>query len=89
MTTMTRLQALPQAFCNEERDWYRGVTAIDQTVVPVVKPEGFLTPDELFLLDSSLQPKESPTEIAARESALGGLLPQTDIIDDSSASFPQ
>jgi chemotaxis signal transduction protein len=59
MTTMTRLQALPQAFCNEERDWYRGVTAIDQTVVPVVKPEGFLTPDELFLLDSSLEPKNS------------------------------
>jgi chemotaxis signal transduction protein len=59
MTTMTRLQALPQAFCNEERDWYRGVTAIDQTVVPVVKPEGFLTPDELFVLDSSLEPKDS------------------------------
>jgi chemotaxis signal transduction protein len=59
MTTMTRLQALPQAFCNDERDWYRGVTAIDQTVIPVVKPEGFLTPDELFLLDSSLQPKDS------------------------------
>ena len=59
MTTMTRLQALPQAFCNDERDWYRGVTAIDQTVVPVVKPEGFLTPDELFLLDSSLQSNEA------------------------------
>jgi chemotaxis signal transduction protein len=56
MTTMSRLQALPQAFCGSERDWYRGVTAIDQTVVPVVKPEGFLTPDELFLLDTSLQP---------------------------------
>jgi chemotaxis signal transduction protein len=67
MTTMTRLQALPQAFCNEERDWYRGVTAIDQTVVPVVKPEGFLTPDELFLLDSSLQPKASDS--AALDSA--------------------
>ena len=62
MTTMTRLQALPQAFCNDERDWYRGVTAIDQTVVPVVKPEGFLTPDELFLLDSSLEPKDSRVE---------------------------
>jgi len=67
MTTMTRLQALPQAFCNDERDWYRGVTAIDQTVVPVVKPEGFLTPDELFLLDSSLQPKASDS--AALDSA--------------------
>src|ERR1035438_1160196 len=69
MTTMTRLQALPQAFCNDERDWYRGVTAIDQTVVPVVKPEGFLTPDELFLLDSSVEPKESETEIAADASS--------------------
>jgi chemotaxis signal transduction protein len=67
MTTMTRLQALPQAFCHDERDWYRGVTAIDQTVVPVVKPEGFLTPDELFLLDSSLQPKASDS--AASDSA--------------------
>jgi chemotaxis signal transduction protein len=69
MTTMTRLQALPQAFCNDERDWYRGVTAIDQTVVPVVKPEGFLTPDELFLLDSSLQPKASDS---AASDAAGG-----------------
>src|SRR6202011_4404005 len=62
MTTMTRLQALPQAFCNDERDWYRGFTAIDQTVAPVVKPEGFLTPDHLFLLASSLEPKDSGVE---------------------------
>jgi chemotaxis signal transduction protein len=62
MTTMTRLQALPSAFCHEEQDWYRGLTALDQTVVPVVKPEGFLTADELGLLDASLQPKEiAPT----------------------------
>jgi len=55
MTSMTRLQALPQAFHHEERDWYRGLTAIDQAVIPVVKPEGFLTPDELLSLDSSQQ----------------------------------
>jgi chemotaxis signal transduction protein len=59
MTTMTRLQALPQGFCHEERDWYRGLTAIDQGVVPVVKPEGFLTPDELYLLDASLHPADA------------------------------
>jgi chemotaxis signal transduction protein len=53
MTTMTRLQALPLAFCHEEREWYRGLTAIDQAVIPVVKPEGFLTRDELALLDES------------------------------------
>ncbi len=61
MTTMSRLQALPQAFCNDERNWYRGLTAIDQTVIPVVKPEGFLTPDELFTLDSALDPALTPT----------------------------
>ena len=53
MTTMTRLQALPGAFCNEERAWYRGLTVLDQNVIPVVDPEGFLTKDELFLLDAA------------------------------------
>jgi chemotaxis signal transduction protein len=54
MTTMTRLQALPQAFCQEERNWYRGLTALDQNVVPVVRPEGFLTADEVTLLDQAV-----------------------------------
>ena len=52
MSTMTILQALPQAFCHEERQWYRGLTALDQNVVPVVNPEGFLTQEELALLDA-------------------------------------
>ena len=56
MTSMTRLQALPLAFCHEERGWYRGLTALDQVVVPVVKPDGFLTPDELFILDAAMSP---------------------------------
>jgi chemotaxis signal transduction protein len=64
MTSMTRLQALPQAFCHEERDWYRGLTALDQSVVPVIKPEGFLTPDELFMLDASLLPHDAPQDDA-------------------------
>ena len=53
MTTMTKLQALPGAFCHEERVWYRGLTVIDQNVIPVVNPAGFLTADELFLLDAA------------------------------------
>ena len=52
MTTITRLQALPHAFCHEERLWYRGLTVLDQSVIPVVNPAGFLTSDELFLLDA-------------------------------------
>jgi chemotaxis signal transduction protein len=54
MTAMTRLQALPLSFCHEERQWYRGLTALDQAVVPVVHPEGFLSPEELALLDTAL-----------------------------------
>ena len=71
MTTMTRLQALPQAFCNEERNWYRGVTALDQNVVPVVRPEGFLTSEEIALLERSLAPATLAAEVA--ESSTGSI----------------
>lgn len=71
MTTMTRLQALPQAFCNEERNWYRGVTALDQNVVPVVRPEGFLSSEEIALLERSLAPAALAAEIA--ESCTGSI----------------
>ncbi len=64
MATMTRLQALPMAYCHEERQWYRGLTALDQSVVPVVNPEGFLTPEELDLLDASLPNEPTPEEPA-------------------------
>jgi len=70
MTTMTRLQALPLSFCHEERQWYRGLTALDQTVVPVVHPEGFLSHAELTLLDAALlQADKSESENLERTSA--------------------
>jgi len=53
MTTMSRLQALSLAFQGQERSWYRGLTAIDQTVIPVVQPEGFLSLQELTLLEAA------------------------------------
>ena len=65
MTTMTRLQALPQAFCNEERAWYRGVTALEQNVVPVVNPEGFLTAEEIALLEEFQNSGASGVKTAA------------------------
>jgi chemotaxis signal transduction protein len=65
MATMTRLQALPLAYCHEERQWYRGLTALDQNVIPVVNPEGFLTADEFALLDASLVPENLPDELPA------------------------
>ncbi len=60
MTTMTRLQALPLAFCHEERRWYRGLTALDQSVVPVVNHDGFLAPGEISALEAAL-PQEVET----------------------------
>jgi hypothetical protein len=71
MSTMTRLQALPQAFCNEERTWYRGVTALDQNVVPVVNPEGFLTSEEIALLELSQNPAASGVRTAG--SSIGSI----------------
>jgi len=52
MTSITRLLALPGAFCHEERSWYRGLTVLDQNVIPVVNPAGFLTAEEISLLDA-------------------------------------
>jgi chemotaxis signal transduction protein len=52
MMTMSRLQALPGTFCHEERTWYRGLTVLDQNVIPVVNPAGFLLPQEISLLDA-------------------------------------
>lgn len=98
MTTMTRLQALPQAFCHDEQDWYRGLTALDQTVVPVVKPEGFLTLDELSLLDASQLPAgDAPVDAALisstgpseAELTSGGLLDAGPLNADEDASPPQ
>jgi chemotaxis signal transduction protein len=71
MTTMTRLQALPAAFCHEERVWYRGLTVLDQSVIPVVSPEGFLTADELFLLDAFVSRMAVPESAAVIEMGLG------------------
>jgi chemotaxis signal transduction protein len=65
MTTMTRLQALPQSFCHEERNWYRGLTALDQTVIPVVHPEGLLSCEEVALLEETLASMEINNKAAA------------------------
>lgn len=68
MATMTRLQALPRAFCHEERQWYRGLTALDQSVTPVVAPDGFLTAEEISFLDASLNSAEKTQPGSAAES---------------------
>ncbi|HKW88034.1 MAG TPA: chemotaxis protein CheW [Candidatus Acidoferrales bacterium] len=51
MDTISLLLSLPRAFRGPERSWYRGLTLIDDDVVPVVRPSGFLTEKELSYLD--------------------------------------
>jgi chemotaxis signal transduction protein len=65
MTSMTRLLALPGAFCHDERAWYRGLTVLDQNVIPVVNPAGFLTSEEVSLLDALTARQNSPDAGAA------------------------
>ncbi|HXT73465.1 MAG TPA: chemotaxis protein CheW [Candidatus Angelobacter sp.] len=50
--TISRLMVMPQSFSGAERVWYRGLTLIDNNVVPVLNPAGFLTHDELTQLDA-------------------------------------
>jgi len=53
MLEITVVRALPRAFTGEERRWYRGLALIGDSVIPVVNPTGFLTPEEISLLDSA------------------------------------
>lgn len=54
MAAISKLYALPQAFCGEEQQWYRGLALIDDRVVPVVDPAGFLTEREIEMLDAAV-----------------------------------
>ena len=45
------LHALPHAFQNEERHWYRGLVIVEARVVPVVRPEAFLSRSDVLLAE--------------------------------------
>jgi chemotaxis signal transduction protein len=51
MAEMRLLLELPHSFRGEERDWYRGLTVLDRSVLPVTNPRGFLTGAELLRLE--------------------------------------
>lgn len=58
------LHELPDAFSGEERNWYRGLTLIKGKVVPVVRPEAFLSKAEATLLRASLRGSQAAKRIA-------------------------
>jgi chemotaxis signal transduction protein len=54
MTEISGLYALPHAFTGTERQWYRGLAYVDDQVIPVVNPLGFLTVEEFGRLDGAM-----------------------------------
>ena len=51
MTEIAAVYPLPHAFTGKERRWYRGLAYVDDSVIPVVQPAGFLTTEEFARLD--------------------------------------
>lgn len=51
MTEISTLYPLPRGFTGKERQWYRGFAYLDDHVIPLIRPAGFLTPDEFRRLD--------------------------------------
>ena len=51
MTEISGVLPLPPAFAGDERRWYRGLAYLDDSLIPVVEPTGFLAPQEFQQLD--------------------------------------
>jgi len=50
---ITVLHALPHAFEGDEMQWYRGLALFGEQVVPVVRPESFLSKGEVAVAQAS------------------------------------
>jgi chemotaxis signal transduction protein len=59
MAEIPAVYPLPRAFAGEERAWYRGLTYIEDHVIPVIHPGGFPTRAELEHLDRVVRESES------------------------------
>ena len=51
MAEIPSLHPLPHAFTGEARQWYRGLAYMEDQVIPVLNPFGFLTAQEFEQLD--------------------------------------
>jgi len=63
MAEINAVHPLPRAFIGEERRWYRGLAYVEDHVVPVVEPTGFLTREEFLALDRTTKAAESQREM--------------------------
>ena len=64
MAEILAVYALPEAFRGEERRWYRGLAYLDDTVIPVIDPAGFLSAEDFLCLDRSLKAAIAPGQLA-------------------------
>ncbi len=55
MEELNTIHPLPKAFRGEERTWYRGLAYLEDNVIPVINPAGFLTAAEFDRLDAVTQ----------------------------------
>lgn len=53
MTEISELYPLPAAFRGDERNWYRGLAYLQDRVIPILNPSGFLTGGELERLNAA------------------------------------
>jgi len=63
MAEIPAVFSLPRAFTGKERDWYRGLAYIDDQVIPVIRPGGFLTREEFKRLDRAMETAASHREL--------------------------
>ena len=68
MAEISGVYPLPLAFTGDERRWYRGLAYLDDSVIPVVEPTGFLTPQDFQRLDRAhkeAERREAETAVQA------------------------
>ena len=53
MADVNTIHPLPRGFQGQERKWYRGLTYLEDRVIPVINPGGFLTVEEFARLDQA------------------------------------
>jgi chemotaxis signal transduction protein len=56
MAEVPAVYPLPRAFTGEERTWYRGLAYVEDHIIPVVNPGGFLTHQQIEQLDRLAPP---------------------------------
>jgi len=63
MAEIPAVYPLPLAFSGEERTWYRGFAYLEDRLIPVVQPGGFLTREQFEHLDRIAPRLEPPSQV--------------------------